>query len=116
VTGSDFRRLTAYRLAAEVAGTVYDDVTAWSSFNRWSVGLQAVRAADSVGANIAEATGRWTAADKRRFLLIARGSLLELEHWLLQAHTRGLLSERYDDAIAELARALNGLIRRPVPS
>jgi four helix bundle protein len=76
--------------------------------------MQLVRAADSIGANIAEATGRWHPADKRRLFIIARGSLYETEHWLLRAEKRGLArprSERLDD----LARALNGLIKRPVP-
>jgi four helix bundle protein len=32
----------------------------WSSFDRWTVGQQMVRSADSIGANIAEAAGRRT--------------------------------------------------------
>jgi four helix bundle protein len=111
---SDFRQLAAYRLAARVSDEAYDLVAAWPSFDRWSLGMQLVRAADSIGANIAEATGRWSFADKRRLLLIARGSLLEVEHWLARAEQRGLLATPPD--LTELAKTLNGLIRRPVPS
>jgi four helix bundle protein len=80
------------------------------------MGLQLVRAADSVAANIAEAHGRATLADQRRLLHIARGSLLETEHWVQVATVRGaILSKEYDQRIAELARMLNGLIRsKPV--
>ncbi len=107
VSGSNFRGLAAYRLASALGDAVYREGAVWPSFERWSIGMQAVRAADSVGANIAEASGRWTEADKRRLLL---------EHWLLQAHNRGLTRESHDEAVAELARTLNGLIRRPVPN
>ena len=66
-------------------------------------------------ANIAEATGRWTKAGKRRVLYSARGELHETEHWLNMAHARGLIQSRHSDRVAEIARTLNGLINRPVP-
>jgi len=70
-----------------------------------------VRAADSVGANIAEARGRWHRPDQRRLLYVARGSLHELEHWAELALERGLLPAETSRAIPELARTLNGLIK-----
>jgi four helix bundle protein len=48
-------------------------VVKWSVFARDTVGKQLVKAADSVGANIAEGTGRGTFVDNRRFVRIARG-------------------------------------------
>ncbi len=74
-----------------------------------------MRAADSIGANIAEAAGRWHEADKRRLLIIARGSLYETEHWLVRAASRNLVAKSYDGQIAEIARMLSGLITRPSP-
>ncbi len=85
----------------------------WNSFERWSIGVQLVRAADSVGANVAEAMGRWHAPDRRRFLFIARGSLYETEHWMLRAEARGLLEPGSNDRLGEVGRALNGLIKKP---
>ena len=78
--------------------------------------MQLMRAADSIAANIAEATGRWHEADKRRLLIIARGSLYETEHWLVRAATRKLITESYDDRLADIARMLSGLITRPTPT
>jgi four helix bundle protein len=115
VEGSNFRNLTAYRLAVELAGRLHDAAAAWDSFERWTIGVQLVRSADSVGANIAEATGRWHVADRRRLLFIARGSLCETEHWIVQAQTRGMLPPGTDRHVAEIARTLNGLIRREAP-
>jgi len=116
VAGSAFRELVAYQLAAELANDLYGVVSAWPQFPRSALGLQLVRAADSVAANIAEADGRFHLADRRRFLLIARGSLLETEHWLLQAEKRGLLPEGSSERVGEIARTLNGLVKRPTPS
>ena len=80
------------------------------------MGDQLTRAMDSVGANIAEATGRWTLADKRRLLLIARGSLHEAEHGIDRAEARGLLPRGTIDRIPEIARTLNGLLNKAAPS
>jgi len=87
-------------------------VAEWESFARWSLGIQLVRAADSVGANIAEAHGRATLPDQRRLLHVARGSLLEAEHWVdVAAHRRLLDASAFQPQIVELAKLLNGLIR-----
>ena len=108
-----FTRLVTYQLAAELSDELYVRAVAFPRLDRWSVGIQLIRAADSVGANIAESAGRWHEQDKRRLLMIARGSLYELEHWLLRAEARGLLERGTSTRTDELARALNGLIKRP---
>jgi four helix bundle protein len=107
-----FEELLAYRRAAGLADEVRAMVAAWPSFDLWTVGVQLVRAADSVGANIAEAYGRRTDADRRRFLFIARGSTCELEHGLMRAEARTL--RRPKGALArarENGRLLNGLAK-----
>jgi four helix bundle protein len=74
-----------------------------------------VRAADSVGANIAEGSGRGTLADHRRFLRTARGSLYETKHWLRRAFRRQLLSaaqtEKLKGIIDNLTPQLNSYYR-----
>ena len=66
-----------------------------------------VDAADGVGSNIAEGTGRGSLQDNRRFINIARGSLYETKHWLRRSYKRKLLT---DAQIAELKPILNELV------
>jgi four helix bundle protein len=107
-----FQNLATYRKAVDLADELRGCVRSRESLDRWSVGIQALRAADSVGANLAEGYGRGPFADRQRFLFIARGSACELEHWLRRATTRGLPCP--DNAVEradEIGRMLNGLIR-----
>ena len=105
MAGSSFRDLNVYRLSAALADDLHQAVMGWDSFSRWSTGIQLVRAADSIGANIAEGTGRWHPADSRRLLFIARGSLYETEHWMLRAESRGLLKKNSSERLNEIERA-----------
>ena len=74
-----------------------------------------IKSADSVGANIAEGTGRGSYADNRRFARIARGSLFEVKHWLRRAYRRDLLVEteisKLQELINELTPKLSAYIR-----
>jgi four helix bundle protein len=107
-----FEDLTVYQSSVRLADDLHRSVIAWKSLDRWTVGVQLIRAADSIGANIAEGLGRSGSRDRRRMLLIARGSSYELQHWLARVEARCL--ERPDDAIDranDVGRMLNGLIR-----
>jgi four helix bundle protein len=111
---SNFRQLAVYRRAVELAHEVHSAVEHWPLLDRKTVGPQLVRAATSVGANIAEASGRWHERDRRQLLFIARGSLRETEHWIVYSEQRGLLERGTSDRVEEIARLLNGLIsKRP---
>ena len=52
-----FENLEVYKLSENLADTVWKVVRKWDSFARDTAGKQLVRAADSVGANIAEGVG-----------------------------------------------------------
>jgi four helix bundle protein len=110
-----FLRLDAYRRANALAHELHRSVRTWPKFERWIIGEQLVRAAHGVGANIAEATGRWHLRDRRRFLWMARGSLHETEHWILCAEEQGLLPAGTARRIDEIARPLSGLIKKEPP-
>jgi four helix bundle protein len=109
---SDFRHLDAYRCSIALAHEVHSAVERWPLLDRQTVGPQLIRSVTSIGANIAEASGRWHEQDRRRLLWIARGSLHETEHWITYAEERGLLDRGTSDRITDIARPLNGLIKR----
>jgi four helix bundle protein len=109
---ASFEQLDVYRLAAELADEIRPLVRHWETADLWSVGIQMIRAADSIGANIAEAYGRGTRPDQARFLFMARGSAYELQHWLARAHATGLACPAgAEDRAKRIGQMLNGLIR-----
>jgi four helix bundle protein len=91
---TNFENLRVYKLSEELSDLIWAVVLAWSPFARDTVGKQLVRTVDSIGANIAEGTGRGTFADNKRFVRIARGSLNESKHWLRRAFKRDLLTAK----------------------
>lgn len=109
-----FEQLEVYQLAEKISDEVWRIVLTWGNFAKDTVGKQLVRAADSIGANIAEGNGRGSFQDNRRFVRIARGSLNETKHWLRRAFMRGLLTETQvatlKPILAELAPRLNAYL------
>jgi len=103
---TSFEKLEVYQCAEALADRLWSLVAAWPSLAQHTIGLQLIRALDSIGANIAEGAGRYTHIDNRHFVRIARGSLYETRHWLRCAWRRGLLSKAES---ADLARALDQL-------
>ena len=112
----NFNDLVVYRRAVPAADVIRGDVLRWSSFDQWTLGIQLVRSADSIGANLAEAGGRRSAGDERRFILIARGSAFETEHWIARADARGLtIDGDLLGEVREIGRMLNSLANRQLP-
>jgi len=112
---TNFEKLRVYKLAENLADRIWDVVLKWDSLAQDTVGKQMIRAADSIGANIAEGTGRGTLRDNRRFIRMARGSLYETQHWLRRAYKRALLSKQQVESIkpiiSELSPTLNAYFR-----
>jgi four helix bundle protein len=110
-----FEKLDVYKLAERLCDEIWTVAKGWDYFSRDTVGRQLVRAADSIGANIAEGTGRGSFIDNRRFIRNARGSLYETRHWLRRAHQRGLLEQeavvRIRPTIDELSLKLSAYLR-----
>jgi four helix bundle protein len=85
---------------------------AWAIYSKlnWQMrkimGDQFIESSDSIGANIAEAYGRYHYLDRIRFLYKSRGSKLEsVNHWLSLMHEREVISdEEFND--------LNGLAEK----
>lgn len=77
---TNFEKLQVYQLSEKLADSIWEIVVTWDSFSKDTVGKQIVRSADSIGANIAEGSGRGSLPDNRRYVRIARGSLYETIH------------------------------------
>ncbi len=114
VARTNFENLRVYRAAEELADVAWEIVCEWRLLARDTVGKQLVRAADSIGANIAEGSGRGSNPDYRHFLRIARGSLCETQHWLRRAFRRKLLTPKQVECLKamldSLAPALNAYL------
>lgn len=112
---TNFESLRVYQLSESLADQIWTIVLTWNVFARDTVGKQLVKAADSIGANIAEGTGRGSFVDNRRFVRIARGSLNETQHWLRRAYKRRLLADKEIRSlkllIDELAPKLNAYLK-----
>jgi four helix bundle protein len=112
---TSFENLQVYRLAEDLADRVWALATGWNTFARDTLGKQLVRAADSIGANIAEGAGRGAYPDNRRLVRIARASMYETKHWLRRAYKRNLLSDTHIHEIKplldELAPRLNAYLK-----
>src|SRR3954469_10428228 len=91
---TNFESLRVYQLSEHLADQSWAILRAWNVFARDTVGKQLIRSADSIGANIAEGTGRGTYKDNCRFVDNARGSLYETRHWLRRAFRRKLLRDK----------------------
>jgi len=107
---TNFETLKVYQLAEQLADRIWPVVRKWDYFARDTVGKQLVRAADGIGANIAEGTGRGSVIDNRRFVRIARGSLYETRHWLRRAFTRDLLSKKQVEQLKPLVDSLTRML------
>jgi four helix bundle protein len=103
---SNFEKLRVYQLSEEIADRIWQLVVEWYWFAKTTVGVQVVRAADSVGANIAEGEGRGSYADNKRFVRTARGSLNETKHFLRRAYRRRLLKKADVEALKPLVDEL----------
>ena len=112
---TNFEKLRVYRLAESLADAIWSVVLTWNYLAKDTVGKQMVRAADSIGANIAEGSGRGSFEDNRRFIRMARGSLYETQHWLRRSYNRKLLSKQQVESLKpivdELSPKLNAYFR-----
>jgi four helix bundle protein len=112
---TNFEKLQVYQLSEKLADNIWNIVVTWDGFAKDTVGKQIVRAADSIGANISEGSGRGSLQDNRRFVRMARGSLYETIHWLRRSYLRKLLAQsevkRLHILVEELAPKLNAFLR-----
>ena len=82
---TSFKNLLTWKIAHDLVLEIYSLTNDFPKEERYSLTDQIRRAAVSVTSNIAEGFGRYTFNDKRHFLIIAKGSLFELQSQLILA-------------------------------
>jgi four helix bundle protein len=111
----DFKDLRVWVKAHDLTLAVYQNTRAFPKEEMYGLTSQLRRAAASVGANIAEGSGRRSDAEMRRFVQIARGSANEVEYHLLLAKDLGFLTaEAHQDLrakVLEIQRMLAALVQ-----
>ena len=117
-----FEDLEVYHLSVDLAAGVYKLTQTSPDFERFGLISQLRRAAASVSLNIAEGKGRGTKKDFARFLLQARGSLLEVVSGIHLAErlkfTHRTETKTILDQAFELTNKLSSFVRaiQPDPS
>jgi len=111
----DLNRFKLIQLSNQVSDKIWQEVEGWNKFDRWTIGTQLVRSADSISANLSEAYGRYTYKERKLFSMYARGSLCETVNWIQKAIRRKLLDTNKGNEIlndlTDISYKINGYIR-----
>ncbi|MBQ6246600.1 MAG: four helix bundle protein [Kiritimatiellae bacterium] len=106
------RRLEVWQIARAMVKSIYGISSQFPSSEAFGLTDQIRRAAVSVPSNIAEGSSRQTKADFIHFLVMARGSLAEVDTQLVLAEDLGYVVEKPDlhSCLEDLSIRLNHLI------
>jgi four helix bundle protein len=111
----NFKELVVWQKAHRMTLNVYNATRRFPKEELYGLTSQVRRSAASIGANIAEGSGRRSNNEICRFLQIARGSASETEYHILLAYDLKLLGEeefrRLSRQADELQRMLTALIQ-----
>ena len=112
------RDLIAWQEAMALARAVYVLTAKFPKEELYSLTNQMRRAAVSIPTNIAEGAGRGSQREFRQYLLIARGSLSELETEFLLAKDFGYTrtTDDIEPALRRLFKLLTALINSEKPT
>lgn len=115
VKKSSYRDLRIWQEAVDLALAIYRLTAGFPRHELYGLTSQMRRAAVSISSNIAEGKGHCSNGDFGRFLLHARGSLLELQTQIVIAHGLEYFSREeaanFTKSTDDLGRGLNGLIQ-----
>jgi len=95
----DFQKLQVWQKAHHLTLAIYRISACFPSDERFGLTSQIRRSAASVGANLAEGTGRATPHDFANFVSYASGSIRETEYHLILAHDLGFIVEADRDKL-----------------
>ena len=109
-----FRDLFVWQASVDLAVRLVAVSDRLIAARRFALADQLARAACSVPNNIAEGQGRYTSPDRCHFLVVARGSLYEVDTQLEILLRAQLLEDiaQYRDLIAKIESGLTKMIAR----
>ena len=111
----EFHDLKIYQLSNQLTIKVYSLTKSFPKTEIYGLSDQLKRASSSIGANIAEGYGRYHKKDKIRFLHQARGSLYEVQHFLILSHSLKYINSKTKNNLLqiykELAIGINAYIK-----
>ena len=114
-TVRDFKDLLVWKLARELRVQIYVLVRNFPPEERFALNTQMRRAAQSIGANIAEGFGRYSYRENIQYCRQARGSAFEVrDHLVTAVDAEFITQEEYaqSDALAQrVIQTINGYIR-----
>jgi four helix bundle protein len=116
-----YRELKVWQLSIELSLTIYHLTVEFPKHELYGMTSQMRRAAVSIASNIAEGSARSTRKDFKQFVLIAKGSVCELQTQLLiagklnyAALDRFGLAERQCQDVAQMLSGLAKYLSVPV--
>lgn len=112
MTISDYRKLEIWQLSINMAKEVYSLINELPSSEKYGLSDQMRRSAVSIPSNIAEGHGRNSSKEFVRFLLIAKGSINELETQLILCCELGLLDVCRCTPILDKLQSIGKMIYR----
>jgi four helix bundle protein len=112
---NNYKELLVWKKAHEMTLDIYAATRSFPKEELYGLTSQLRRSAASIGANIAEGSGRRSSNEICRFLQIARGSASETEYHILLARDLKLIQEedfrRLSRQSDEVQRMLTALIQ-----
>ena len=109
------RGLKAWEAADQLADAIRDALSHLPRHRRGNTYNQLLKAADSIGSNISEGSGRRTKADQRQFYHVGLGSAKETLNWLRRSRRERLIDSKAYFRLSELTaithKLLDALIR-----
>lgn len=112
---TDFYQLDAWKVSHQFVLKIYKCLDSFPVNEKYGVIDQLRRASSSITANIAEGFGRYHKKDKIHFYFQARGSLKEVQNFLLLSKDLGYIKDSVIKSLwldsKDSEKLINGLIR-----
>ena len=109
-----FTDMEVWKKARSIRSDISELVKTFPVEEKYRLSDQIIRSSRSIGNNIAEGHGRFNHIDSARFLVTARGSLIEtIDHLVIALDEKFINDEIFDkfkDECEECLRMLNGYI------